>query len=103
MRELGVDPDTFLSTLTFVSDANAATFLQQVRGIEAMGRFSRETLPLWAWQARWFRSEEVEEYRLRLAPDGRPLRFRHTIPEAAGGDSLPQDSALAIASRFVSG
>ncbi|UCC48476.1 MAG: CPBP family intramembrane metalloprotease [Gemmatimonadota bacterium] len=101
VRELEVDPDTFESALTFEVDGGAAVFLQRVLGLRETSRFARDELALWNWRARWFRSGEIEEYVLRLTPDGRALRFLHTIPEAAAGDSLSQDSALAIAGSFV--
>ena len=101
VRGLGVDPDTFESTLTFQVDAGPATFLQRVVGLEETTRMAREELALWNWRVRWFRSGEKEEFVLRLTPSGRPLRFRHAIPEAAAGDSIGQDSARVIAAAFV--
>jgi hypothetical protein len=101
VRELGIDPDTFESALTFEADGGAAVFLQRVLGLRETSRFAREELALWNWRARWFRSGEIEELILRLTPDGRPLRFLYKIPEAAAGDSISQDSALAIAGSFV--
>lgn len=101
LRRRGLDPDTFLSALTFAARGDAAVFLQRVRGLEETTRFAREVLPLWSWDIRWFRSGEKEEFRLDLGPDGTPLRFEHAVPEAAPGDSLTQDSARALASAFV--
>lgn len=101
LRARGADPDTFRQTLHFGSDASAAVFLQRVRGLKETSRFSRERLALWNWHARWFRSGEKEEFRLRLGPDGRPLVFEHRLPEAAPGDSLARDSARAVAEAFV--
>ncbi len=101
VRTFGIDPDTFESSLTFEVDDAAAVFLQRVVGLQETSRFAREEMALWNWRARWFRSGEVEEYILRLTPDGRALRFHHALPEAAAGDSLAQDSALAIAQAFV--
>jgi hypothetical protein len=101
LRERGFDPDTFESTLTFSARGSAAAFLQRVRGLEETSRFAREVLPLWSWDARWFRSAEKEEFRLELGPDGEPIRFEHEIPEAAPGDSLSQDSARALAAAFA--
>lgn len=97
----GIDPDTFESTLTFEVDQAAGIFLQKVRGLEETQRFARERLALWHWRARWFRPGEKEEFLLRLAPDGRPLRFSHIIAEAAPGDSLSEDSARVVATAFV--
>lgn len=102
LRGRGVDPDTFESSLTFTVDGSAAVFLQRVRGIEETSRFAREELPLWNWRVRWFRSGEKEEFIMRLTPGGQPLRFLHSIPEAATGDSLGRDSALVLARSFVS-
>lgn len=101
IREQGIDPDAFKSTLTFEVDGGAAVFLQRVRGLEATSRFARERLALWNWRARWFRSGEKEEYVVRLDPEGEVLRYRHLIPEAAEGDSISQDSARALAAAFV--
>lgn len=101
LSRFGADPDTFEHTLTFEVDEGAAVFLQRVWGLEETGRFARERLALWHWRARWFRPGEQEEFVLRLAPDGRPLRFAHVIPEAAPGDSLTLDAARAIAAAFV--
>lgn len=101
VRDRGIEPDTFRSALTFEADGGAAVFLQRVRGLEATSRFAREQLALWNWRIRWFRSGERDEYRIRLTPDGGPLRFQRLIPEAAAGDSLSQDSARTVAARFV--
>jgi hypothetical protein len=101
VRGFGIDPDTFESSLTFQVDGDAAVFLQRVEGLPETSRFAREEMALWNWRARWFRSGEKEEFILRLTPEGRPLRFRHALPEAAAGDSLAQDSALVIARGFV--
>ncbi|MGH7546088.1 MAG: lysostaphin resistance A-like protein [Gemmatimonadota bacterium] len=101
LRERGLDPDTFRSTLTFDARGSAATFLQRVRGLEETSRFARETLPLWSWGTRWFRSAEKEEFFLDLAPDGDVLAFEHVLPDAAAGDSLTQDSARVLATAFA--
>lgn len=101
LRRQGVEPDTFLSTLTFGVRGSAAVFLQRVRGLEETSRFAREVLPLWSWEARWFRSGEKEEFGLDVGPDGAVLEFHHAIPEAAPGDSLSPDSARAVATAFV--
>lgn len=101
IRDQGIDPDTFKSTLTFEVDGDAAVFLQRVRGLEETSRFAREQLALWNWRARWFRPGEKEEFVVRLDPRGEVLRYRHLIPEAAAGDSISQDSARALAEAFV--
>jgi hypothetical protein len=101
VRGRGIDPDTFLSALTFRASGDAAVFLQRTRGLDETVRFAREVLPLWRWRSRWFRSGEKEEFSLSLGPDGEPIGFEHAIPEAAPGDSLTQDSARARAAAFV--
>jgi len=85
----------------FGGDDIALAFLQQRVGLQEAGRWARERVPIWSWNARWFKPAQKEEWQVGVGVDGRVVRFQHLIDEAAPGADLPQDTALALAERFL--
>jgi hypothetical protein len=54
------------------------------------------------WQTRFFRPLESEEYDVETDPaTGRPVAFRHQVPEASPGGDLDRSRALARALGFL--
>jgi hypothetical protein len=91
----------FREAVQFGGDDDGLAFLQRTVGLAEASRWARELVPIWAWQVRWFKPGEKEEWRVRIGVDGRVVGFRHEIEESAPANTVPQDTALALAERFL--
>lgn len=88
--------------LIFSQDQMANIYVQRTLGIAgANERIQREALPIWYWQARWFRPQQQEEFQVQLAPDGQMVGFWHTLEETAAGANLDQAAARQRAEQFL--
>jgi membrane protease YdiL (CAAX protease family) len=77
-------------------------YIYQEAGIDGLNRmYSRETVPL-AWQTRFFKPLDQEEYSVDVDPtNGRILGFTHFLPEETPGADLPAQNAQELASDFL--
>jgi hypothetical protein len=76
--------------------------LQRTLGVAETNRLVKaERLPIWTWNARWFKPQQQEEFSLELMPDGEVIGFSHTISETAPGAALDQDAARASAETYL--
>jgi GNAT superfamily N-acetyltransferase/membrane protease YdiL (CAAX protease family) len=81
----------------------ASIYLQRTLGVAETNRLVKaERLPIWTWNARWFKPQQQEEFSLELMPDGEVIGFSHTISESASGAALDQSEARAIAEKYLS-
>jgi hypothetical protein len=91
----------YRDAVQFAGDGKALVFLQRTVGLDQASQWARERVPIWTWKLRWFKPGQKEEWGVEVGVDGRVVEFQHLIEEAASGADLPQDSALALAQRFV--
>jgi hypothetical protein len=101
LEQRGATLAGFRQAVQFAGDDDGLAFLQRTVGLAEASRWARESVPIWAWQVRWFKPGEKEEWRVRVGVDGRVVGFRHEIEESAPGRTVPQDTALALAQRFL--
>jgi membrane protease YdiL (CAAX protease family) len=102
LKAQGYDVSGYESVLGFNQSWWASVYLQRTLGVaETNRRVKAERLPIWTWNARWFRPQQQEEFSLELMPDGEAIGFSHTIPEAAPGAALGQEAARAIAEQYL--
>ena len=97
----GATLDGYRQAAQFGGDDDGLAFLQRTVGLDEASRWARERVPIWSWNARWFKPAQKEEWRVGVGVDGRVVRFQHLIDEAAPGADLPQDTALALAEGFL--
>ena len=96
------DLAAYETALTFGQATWGSYYLQQTLGIPETNRLIQETgLPIWTWQARWFRPLQQESFTLALDPQGRVVGFSHTIPEDALGAALSQEAARELAGDYL--
>jgi len=96
------DPAGYKFALNFSEDGMSSIYIQRTLGVaETNQRIQRESLPIWYWQARWFRPEQQEEFHLQLSPLGQVVGFWHTIPEDAPGENLTQEQARQRAEAYL--
>lgn len=91
----GYDLSAYEFVLTF-SGGNTF-YLERILGIPATNQLIEDQgLPIWSWNARWFKPLEEEEFSLALSPDGEVLGFSHHIPEAKYLPELDEDQAQQV-------
>jgi membrane protease YdiL (CAAX protease family) len=99
---LGHDLAGYEFALTFGQAWLSSVYLQQTLGIPQTIELARtEALPLWLWEARWFRPLQKEEFRLSLMPDGTVAALTHVISEDTPGAEAAQEEARALAERYL--
>jgi len=102
MRARGYDLSGYKSALSFHEEWMPSVYLQNTLGIPQTNLLAQqEQLPLWLWEARWFRPLQKEEYHLSLMPDGTVVALTHSVMEDAPGADLSEQEALAIAERYL--
>jgi hypothetical protein len=102
MRGQGYDLGGYQFALTFGQEWTSSVYLQTTLGIPQTNDLVREKhLPLWLWQARWFRPLQKEELYLSLMPDGTVVALTHSILEDAPGADISQEDARAVAEAFL--
>jgi hypothetical protein len=102
LNRFGYAVEGYEFALSFSSDSQAAIYLQRTLGIEQYNsRLAEEGWPIYYWSARWFKSQEKEEFRVYLTPDGNFLGLNHIIKEDSPGASIPQADAQNIAEIFL--
>jgi membrane protease YdiL (CAAX protease family) len=93
--------DGYESTIVFNVDDNAKTYLERTVGLEQANQLISTKVSAWYWEARFFRPEQKEEYRVDVSPSGRLVGFEHVVEEARTGARLERDAALALAQNFL--
>ncbi len=93
--------DGYESTIVFNVDDNAKTYLERTVGLEQANQLISTQVSAWYWEARFFRREQKEEYRVDISPSGRLVGFEHIVDESRAGARLDRDAALAIAANFL--
>jgi membrane protease YdiL (CAAX protease family) len=93
--------DGYESTIVFNVDDNAKTYLERTVGLEQANQLISTKVNAWYWEARFFRPEQKEEFRVDVSPAGQLVGFDHIIEESRGGARLDRDAALSIAANFL--
>ncbi len=102
LKSQGYDVSSYESVVDFNQNWWASIYLQRTLGVAETNRLVRaERLPIWTWNARWFKPQQQEEFSLELMPDGEVIGFSHTISETAPGAALDQDAARASAETYL--
>lgn len=102
LTDCGVDPKDYLTAVIFYTDDWSDRYLQRTLGL-ASGKFIREQrLELFAWQVRFFKERQKEEYVLRIsAQSGKVLAFSHLIEDIEARDTLDKATAEKKAKEFL--
>ena len=102
LKSQGYEVGDYESVVDFNQSWWASIYLQRTLGVAEANRLVKaERLPIWTWNARWFKPQQQEEFSLRLMPNGEVIGFSHTIAETAPGAALDQTAARAIAEKYL--
>ena len=97
----GDDVSGYQSTIVFDMDEDAKTYLEREAGLEQANQLMADQVNVWAWDVRFFRPLQQEEYHVDVSPAGRVVGFSHTIEEARAGAKLERNAAQTIAEKFA--
>jgi membrane protease YdiL (CAAX protease family) len=103
LRQHGADPKSFKTATIFmdITDPYVNEFLRERVGIKRLNEIYERQVPGAIWQVRYFRPGDVEEYSIKLGPDGGFLAFNHNVAEDAAGASLSKEEAQAKAAQYL--
>ena len=104
LRAHGGDPARWTRLTAIGTDSleEWPRFLRQHKIVRESQRFASSYVPPTWWVVRYVRTggnaaDRIEEWRVRLWPDGRPLDARHLIPESAPGRAADSATIRRIA------
>ncbi|PYT10358.1 MAG: hypothetical protein DMF60_00345, partial [Acidobacteria bacterium] len=104
LSRLGFEAQTFRRATQPANrtDALATQYVYGNGGIARLNQIYEEQTPALAWQTRFFKALEKEEFRVNVDPaKERAVSFRHTLPEDAPGADLTEERAREIAAEFL--
>jgi hypothetical protein len=103
MKQHGRNPGSFRAVAELVNlmDAVNNEYLRRRVSIPQINEIYAKQVPGALWRVRYFKDSDPEEFAIVLKPDGSLHAFRHTMAEAAKGESLDRESAVAIGEKFL--
>ncbi len=100
---LGEDVSGYQSAIVFDVDDNAKTYLEREVGLQQANRLMSSELNIWYWNVRFFRTQQEEEFYVRVSPAGEIVGYDHRIEEARAGAALDRAAAETVAQEFLRG
>ena len=102
LSAIGVGQKDYLTAVTFYTDDWTDRYLQRTLGLEAKKFIQEHKLELFAWQIRFFKENQKEEYVLRIsAQSGEVLAFSHLIEDIEARDTPDKATAERQAKDFL--
>lgn len=99
---LGQDVSGYQSAIVFDVDEHAKVYLERELGLKQANQVLSSEVNIWYWDVRFFKSQQQEEFHVRVSPSEKVVGFSHTVPEAQAGAALDRTAAEDIARNFVS-
>jgi hypothetical protein len=101
VNSLGQNVDSYQSTIVFDVDENAKTYLERELGLQQANQMMSSQLNIWYWDARFFKPQQEEEFRVRISPAGKIVGYSHIVPKSQAGGSLDRAAAQRAAQDFL--
>ncbi len=99
---LGVNPKDYITAATFYTDDWSDRYLQKTLGGKAEKFIQEHDFQLFAWQVRFFKDNQKQEYVLRLsAQSGQILAFTHFIEDTEPRITPDEANARQQAEKFL--
>jgi membrane protease YdiL (CAAX protease family) len=98
---MGEDVGSYQSAIVFSVDDDAKTYLERETGLEQANRLMSSELNIWYWDARFFKPQQEEEFRVRVSPAGQIVGYQHKVEEARAGKALDRAAAQYDAETFL--
>lgn len=103
LAALGHDAGEYQSSVVFQVDQTAKTYLERELDLRVANQLMAGEVNVWWWDARFFRPQQQEEFRVEVDPAGRVVGVQHVLPEAREGAKLEAEVARAVAEEFLRG
>lgn len=98
----GLNPKDYLTVVTFYTYDWSDRYLQRTLGVKSEEFMQRHKLELFAWQVRFFRDMQKEEYIFQIsAQSGEILAFTHFIEDIEARDTPERIAAEKAAQEFL--
>jgi len=98
----GVNPKDYITAVTFYTDDWSDRYLQRTLGVKSEKFMQEHRLGLFAWQVRFFKDNQKEEYALRIsAQSGDTLAFTHFIEDIEARETPGRATAEKEAKEFL--
>ncbi len=98
---LGEDVSRYQSAIVFDVDDNAKTYLEREVGLQQANHLMSSELNIWYWNVRFFRTQQEEEFYVRVSPAGEIVGYDHKIEEARAGAAMDRAAAETAAKEFL--
>jgi membrane protease YdiL (CAAX protease family) len=98
---LGENFTDYRSAIVFNVDDDAKVYLERELGLQQANRLMSSELNIWFWDVHFFKSQQEEEFRVRVSPAGKIVGYSHVIPKTQAGASLDRAAAQNIAQNFL--
>jgi len=96
-----LEPRGYQHAAAFDYDDDSKLYLERTLGLERMNQLTSGPIHLWRWSHRWFKPQQIEEFRVDVTPQGTVAAFAREIAETAPGASLDQAQARVVAETFL--
>ncbi|HYU22788.1 MAG TPA: CPBP family intramembrane glutamic endopeptidase [Candidatus Dormibacteraeota bacterium] len=98
---LGENVNGYRSTVAFDVDDDAKTYIERELGLQQANLIMSSDLHVWFWNARFFKPQQEEEFRVRVSPAGQIAGYEHKIEESRAGPSLERAAAQTAAQDYL--
>ena len=98
---LGENVNGYRSAVAFDVDEEAKTYLERELDLRQANHIMSSELHVWYWEARFFKPQQEEEFRVRVSPAGQIVGYVHKIEESRAGPSLERAAAEAAAQDYL--
>ena len=98
---LGENVSGYRSAIVFNVDDNAKVYLERQLGLQQANKLMSSELNIWFWDVRFFKPQQIEEFRVRVSPAGQIAGYEHKIEESRAGASLDRATAQSAAQNYL--
>jgi membrane protease YdiL (CAAX protease family) len=101
VESLGHDVSGYRTAIIFGVDDNAKVYLERQVGLKEANRLMSSEVHAWAWNVRFFRPQQEEEFAVGINPEGKISGYQHKVPVAKAGGTPSRQEAQKTAQDFL--
>jgi membrane protease YdiL (CAAX protease family) len=98
---LGGNVSGYQSTIVFDVDDNAKVYLERQLGLQQANKLMSSEVNIWFWDVRFFKPQQLEEFRVRVSPAGQIVGYDHKIEVERAGASLDRGTAQSASQNYL--
>src|SRR5438128_2268319 len=101
LKARGADVAGYESSVILRTDDDAKSFLERELGLERANALMASEVSVFAFEVRFFRDLQREEYAVAVDPSGRIVGMKHKLEEERAGARLDATPARAVAESYL--